>query len=276
MSAQESDYYEFFDTQSVAASTPPTTVANATPVAAAPTQPASPSHRPSKAPPKAPVAKAPPASLMMMHQERFRDLSEDMDHNPAPPRPTNALPPPDTGNAAPGREMQPPRPLETQSVTSSYSQNQSEPPTTASQGTAGEANTLRPATNQQADPGPWAVITDAPAGHYNAQRPCRHTRDIRIRGEVTLHWLNTPLPREQCWASHRFEEPIYNEWEFLKAWFMALKDHDHGIMHIWTQYCNNRSDGTLDLFKHTCKFIRVFVFIYGSQGENFFTQNSKA
>ena len=57
---------------------------------------------------------------------------------------------------------------------------------------------------------------------------------------------------------------------------MALKDHDHGIMHIWTQYCNNRSDGTLDLFKHTCRFIRVFVLIYRSQGENFFTQNANA
>ena len=274
MAAQDSD--NFFDSQSDEGSTPPVTAADISSLAAAPTQPAARSPRPAKAPPNMPVAKAPPAALLLMHQNSFRNIAEEMEPTPTPPWPTNALPPPDTGNAAPGPVMQPPLPLETRSVTSSHSHNQSEQHATASQGTAGEANTLRPATNQQADPGPWAVITDAAAGHNNAQRPCRHTRDIRIRGEVTLHWLNTPFPREQRWASHRFEEPMYNEWEFIKAWFMALKDHDHGIMHILTQYCNNRSDGTLDLFKHTCKFIRNFLFIYGSQDGNFFTQNSDA
>ena len=57
---------------------------------------------------------------------------------------------------------------------------------------------------------------------------------------------------------------------------MALKDHDHGCMHIWTQYCKNRSDGSLDLFNHRSTFIRKFLFIYGSQGRNFYTQNLEA
>ena len=57
---------------------------------------------------------------------------------------------------------------------------------------------------------------------------------------------------------------------------MSLKDYDNGILHIWKQYCNSRSDGTQDLYKHTSEFIRVFLFIYGGQDENFFTQNVNA
>ena len=237
MSVQDSEYYELYDILSAAASTPPAAVAKATPVAAALTLPATPSPLPSKTPPTAQpsAAKSPPACLRRIHQEHFRDLSEGMDHSPALQGATYAQAPPNTdNNTAPGRETHTSHPLETQSVTSSHSHNQSEPPTTASQGTAGEASSSHPATNQQADPGPWADIIDTPAWHSNAPRTRRHTMDIRIRNEVTLHWRTAPLPRQQLWASHRFEQPINNELKFLKTWFMALKDHDYGIMHIWT------------------------------------------
>ena len=57
---------------------------------------------------------------------------------------------------------------------------------------------------------------------------------------------------------------------------MALQDHDFGSIKVWKQYCQKRRDGTLDPYNHDTTFIREFLFIYGSQQSNFFTQNPGA
>ena len=54
---------------------------------------------------------------------------------------------------------------------------------------------------------------------------------------------------------------------------MALQDHDFGSQRLWRAYCIARSDGTYDPRNQLPGFVRRFLFVYGSQPSNFFTQH---
>ena len=144
-------------------------------------------------------------------------------------------------------------------------------------GHGGEANTQRPATNQQAPENFWANLTGVPDGYYATYRTRRHTRDIRVLREVWLPWRVTALPREGRWASPLFEDCwLGTERDFIKVWHMALQRHDTGIRHMWKQYCDTRGEGTQDPYRVTIEFSRIFLFLYGGQDADFFTQHITA
>ena len=240
------------------------------------------SPRPAKAPPafpKAPpaFAKAPPAEVIRMYPDQYPDLSEGIDTDLAPAVAANTQPQPCSGsNATPVRENPTPNHIEAQGEGSSSSHNPSEPPTTGSQGTAGASSDTRPAAHQQVEAGPWADFEDTPIQPSNPPSTQHPTGDVRRRPEVTLRSRTSRIPRHHLWASSRFDQVLNCEHDFLKAWLMALQDHDFGSIRVWKQYCQKRRDGTLDPYNHDTTFIREFLFIYGSQQSNFFTQNPGA
>ena len=245
------------------------------------TAPATPA-RPVKAPPAVPkaptaVGKAPPPGAIRRLQEQHPDLLEWLETETAPAGATTTQPQPCSGSSGtPEQQNPPPNYIEAQGDGSSLGRNPSATPTTGSQGTAGASSDTRPVAHQQMEASPWADIEDTPTRPSSTLSTQHHTGDIRRRPEVTLRSETSRIPRHQLWASARFDPTPSCEHDFLKALLNALKDHDFGSVRVWKQYCMKRSDGTLDPYNHTTTFIREFLFIYGSQQRNFFTQNPEA
>ena len=109
----------------------------------------------------------------------------------------------------------------------------------------------------------WANMTD------NDGRP------VLAGNLMTQQVAQRAQPNTGILASRRFQGHITSEKDFLRRWIRALQDFDYGTQHKWQQYCRAKGNGTFDPAIQAPAFTRRFIFLYGGQPEQFFTQHNQ-
>ena len=218
------------------------------------------------------MAKAPPPEVLQRYAQDFANLTGTADDTP----------PQSERDGAPHSEAsyatvlwsacdEEPSPREAQGKEQTYNQGPPEQPLTETQCTVQTVSRVPPSTPQPQSANPWAAISD----ERGSQSTQHRSGDYRLLPDGSLRPQPIRVPKVGLWASTRFDYDTPNEAAFLKHWLMALQNHDFGTQEVWRQYCRRGADGTFDPRNHTAEFVRSFLFLYGSQPANFFTQNQR-
>ena len=244
--------------------------------------------RPSKAPPAVPttstaVAKAPPPGAT----QRFDALQQPVRH-PDIFRWLEADPPLEVTTAVPAQAQDGSRGtteqrdlssgnLEEQDEGISSELTASETATVGAQRATVASRHTSQAPHHQLEANPWSdfedELTQASNTSSTAASTQHRTVDIRTLQAAALPPTHHPRQRRTLWDSWRLNPRPTNEIIFLTVWLRVLREHDYGTVRVWQQYCTQRGEGTFDPAKLSPTFIRQYLFIYGSQPANFFTQN---
>ena len=227
------------------------------------------------APPAAAMAKAPPPEVLRMYAQDFPNLADIIAYTPRESE-AGSAPQSQHGSGSivwSARENSESIHSEAQGNGHTSSQALPEPPLTESQGTLQIVSRAPPTTPQPRPLNPWETISDAPNPPSNPPSTQHRSGDYRLLPDGSLRPQPVRIPKINLWASRRFDQAMPTEEAFLKLWLLALQDHDFGTQRVWRDYCRGRSDGTFDPRNHTPSFVRRFLFVYGSQPPNFFTQH---
>ena len=222
-------------------------------------------------------AKAPPPELMEKEEQSFPNLSDwlstpsSFEENGTPQAQSV------TGNSAlPAQENSEPCHSKANGNSLIPSQGPPRPVSAESQGTPQTASKALPKALNPRSVSPWATMSAAPNPPSRAPSTQHFSGDYRLLPDGTQRPQPIRVPRINMWASKKFDQDMYTELDFLKVWLHALQDHDFGSQRVWREYCEKRSDGTYDPRKHLPGFTRKFLFVYGSQPRDFFTQHQAA
>ena len=235
--------------------------------------------RPSKAPPAIPsttaLAKAPPPGVMQMFdppQQPSQHLDIYRWLNDIPLEATTAAPPQAQAGSRGTAEQ---RDLSACDLQDHQDQDQGITPehTASVTATVGALRVMAASMHRN----------QAPPQHLEENAWADFAEDLTQASSATstaassLHPISNtphhPRQRRTLWDSWRFNPRPATEDLFLATWLKALREHDFGTNRVWQQYCIKRGDGTYDPAKLHPTFIRRYLFIYGSQPPNFFTQN---